>query len=94
MSKKIYVGNLGAATDENSLRQAFSAYGEVMSCNVVMDRLATGVRGFGFVELADDQIAAAIAEMNGQTIDGRVVRVSEAFEKRGNDRNNHFKNRY
>jgi RNA recognition motif-containing protein len=94
MSKKIYVGNLGPGTDETSLRQAFSAYGEVLSCNIVMDRLAASARGFGFVELADEQVAAAIAGMNGQTIDGRVVRVCEAFEKRGNDRNNHFKNRY
>ncbi len=93
MAKKIYIGNLSSDTNEQSLRQAFAAYGDVLSCNIVMDRLANGSKGFGFIEMGEDQVAAAIAGMNGQTIDGRLVRVSEAYEKRPNDRG-FSKNRY
>ncbi|HTH13489.1 MAG TPA: RNA-binding protein [Spirochaetia bacterium] len=87
MAKKIYVGNLSFQTTDDSLRQAFSLYGDVASCAVVIDRYTNTSKGFGFVEMANEQAAAtAISAMNGQSIDGRQVRVSEANDKPRADR--------
>ena len=86
MSKKIYVGNLSFQTDDESLRQAFASYGEVASCSVVIDRLTNSSKGFGFVEMDDQGASAAISGMNGQTLDGRQIRVSEANDKPKGDR--------
>jgi RNA recognition motif-containing protein len=79
MAKNIYVGNLNYDTTEDSLRAAFAAYGEVTSVNVITDRYTGRPRGFAFVEMEDDQAATeAIAALNGQTLDGRQLRVDEA----------------
>jgi cold-inducible RNA-binding protein len=76
---KIYVGNLSFKTDENALRAAFEAHGEVSSASIVMDRETGRSRGFGFVEMAnDEQARAAINAMNGQNMDGRDLTVNEA----------------
>jgi cold-inducible RNA-binding protein len=76
---KIYVGNLSFKTDENSLRAAFEAHGQVASASVVMDRETGRSRGFGFVEMANDEEAKnAINAMNGQNLDGRDLTVNEA----------------
>ncbi len=89
MSKKLYVGNLSYQTTEDSLRRAFSAYGEIVSCSVIVDRYTNQSKGFGFVELADDGSAVtAIEEMNGQSLDGRQIRVNEANDKPRTDRGN------
>ena len=78
----IYVGNLpGDATDDD-LRQAFGAFGEVASINLIKDRFSGESRGFGFVEMANKSEAeAAIAGVNGQEIKGRAVKVNEARPK-------------
>ncbi len=82
MSKKIYVGNLNYATTEDTLRGQFASYGEVVSVAVIKDRYTQQSKGFGFVELADDDAALkAISELNGREIDGRKVRVNEAEDK-------------
>ena len=82
MSKKIYVGNLNYATTEDTLRGQFASYGEVLSVAVIKDRYTQQSKGFGFVELADDDAALkAISELNGREIDGRKVRVNEAEDK-------------
>jgi len=87
MAKKIYVGNLSFQTNDDTLRHAFSMFGDVASCSVVIDRYTNSSKGFGFVEMANDQAAAAaISGMNGQTLDGRQVRVSEANDKPKADR--------
>ncbi|NNM67321.1 MAG: RNA-binding protein [Spirochaetales bacterium] len=88
MAKKIYVGNLSYHTTEDSLRNAFSQYGEVASVNVIVDRYTGSSKGFGFVEMATDQSAtAAIAGLNSRELDGRQLRVNEANEKPARDNN-------
>jgi len=87
MAKKIYVGNLNFQTNDDTLRHAFAAFGDVTSCSVVIDRYTNSSKGFGFVEMATEEAAqAAINGMNGQTLDGRQVRVSEANDKPRSDR--------
>ena len=82
MSKKIYVGNLNYATTEDSLKNAFSAFGEVLSTVIIKDRFTSQSKGFGFVEMADEAVAdKAIADMNGKELEGRRIRVNVAEER-------------
>jgi cold-inducible RNA-binding protein len=83
MATKLYVGNLNYQTTEDSLREAFSAEGrQVTDVFVVTDRATGQPRGFAFVEMASDQDAqSAINALNGQQLDGRTLRVSEARER-------------
>jgi len=79
MAKKIYVGNLAFSVNDEELQQAFSAFGNVTSARIVIDKMSGRSKGFGFVEIEDDSAAdEAINKMNGQEIGGRPVRVSEA----------------
>lgn len=76
---KIYVGNLNNATDDTQLNEAFTAHGNVSSASVVRHRDTQESRGFGFVEMSDAANAqAAIAALNGATLGGNVLTVSEA----------------
>ncbi len=76
---KIYVGNLPYSTREDELESAFSAYGEVVSVTIVMDRDSGRSRGFAFVEMASDSEGqAAIAGLNDSEMDGRTLKVNEA----------------
>jgi len=73
------VGNLPYSATEQSLREAFSASGTVDSVSVITDRDTGQSKGFAFVEMATDQEAqAATQAMNGQTLDGRQIKVNEA----------------
>ena len=75
----IYVGNLSYSLDESELREAFAAYGEVSSVKVLMDRETGRSRGFGFVEMPNQNEAeAAVTEVNGKEVGGRALRVNEA----------------
>ena len=75
----IYVGNLSHDLDEDELRKAFEAYGEVSSANVVKDRQTGHSRGFGFVEMpSQDEANAAIEGLNGTSLKGRALTVNEA----------------
>lgn len=88
MAKKLYIGNLSYTTDEASVRKMFEVHGEVVSINLISDRYTGQSKGFGFVEMATDEAAkAAIAALNGQEIDGRTIRVNEAFDKPRRDQN-------
>src|SRR3982751_849717 len=87
MSNKLYVGNLSFRVTSEDLQEHFGAAGAVESANVVYDRETGRSRGFGFVEMADEDAAnAAIAQFNGQDYDGRNMVVNEARprEDRGN----------
>ena len=78
----IYVGNLAYSTNDDILRDAFAAYGEVASARVVSDRMTGRSKGFGFVEMPDRaQAQAAIDGLNGKDLDGRALRVNESQPK-------------
>ena len=75
----IYVGNLSREVNEEDLRQAFSAFGQVESANIIKDKFSGESRGFGFVTMPSQQEAAdAIAGMNGKELKGQAVNVNEA----------------
>ena len=75
----IYVGNLSFEVTTEDLRQAFEAYGEVASANVIRDKYSGQSRGFGFVEMPnDDEGQTAIKNLNGKELSGRQIKVSEA----------------
>lgn len=79
---KLYVGNLPFSTNDSELREMFEAHGQVASATIVMDRETGRPRGFGFVEMAnDDEGRAAIEKLNGAEIGGRAIVVNEARPK-------------
>jgi RNA recognition motif-containing protein len=79
MGKKLYVGNLSYDTTDSALQALFEPYGTVQSAQVIMDRDTGRSKGFGFVEMSNDQEAqAAIKGMSGQMVGGRALTVNEA----------------
>jgi len=75
----IYVGNLPYTAQDQELREHFEAYGTVTSARVIMDRSTGQSKGFGFVEMPEqDQALAAIEQANGQDFMGRPLRVNES----------------
>jgi cold-inducible RNA-binding protein len=85
--KRLYVGNLSFNTSEESLREAFSQFGQTDEVKLVMDRETGRPRGFAFVSMADAEAARrAIAEMDGAMLDGRSLRVNEAEERNSGGR--------
>ena len=84
MSKKLFVGGLSWGTDDNGLKQAFEAFGEVAEAKVITDRDTGRSRGFGFVTFVEAEDASKAAEeMNGAELDGRTLNVDEARDRRG-----------
>ena len=82
MSKKLFVGGLSWGTDDASLNDAFSKFGEISEAKVVNDRDTGRSRGFGFVTFEDAADAdKAIEEMNGASLDGRTLNVNEANDR-------------
>ena len=82
MPKKIYVGNLPFATGDEELEELFAKHGTVTSAKVITDRESGRSRGFGFVEMEDDDAAdAAIRALDGSEVDRRSLRVNEARER-------------
>ena len=77
MSKKLYVGNLPYKADEEALREIFSAVGEVESVKVITDETGRS-KGFGFVEMSDEDAEKAITTLNGSALMGRSIVVNEA----------------
>ena len=101
----IYVSNLSFNVRDEDLHEYFAECGEVSSAKVIMDKFSGKSRGFAFVEMSDDEAAKkAIEELDGATVDGRVIGVSVAkpredrAEGRGNGsfqrRNNYSNSRY
>jgi RNA recognition motif-containing protein len=79
MSRKLYVGNLPFSVDDQQLTDHFAQAGAVESAKVIMDRASGRSKGFGFVEMADDDGAQkAISELNGKEFMGRQMTVAEA----------------
>jgi RNA recognition motif-containing protein len=84
MGNRLYVGNLSFNATNDTVRAAFSAFGEITDVHVVSDRETGQSRGFGFVTMGTaDQAQKAIAEMNGAMLDGRALKVNEAEERQG-----------
>lgn len=79
MAKKLYVGNLAFQTTSQDLQDLFAQAGTVESAQVIEDRDTGRSKGFGFVEMAsDDEAAAAIEQFNGKDLAGRTLTVNEA----------------
>jgi RNA recognition motif-containing protein len=75
----IYVGNLSYRMSDGELREVFSEFGEVSSARIINDRETGRSKGFGFVEMPDDNAAnTAIEALNGKEVSGRNLRVNEA----------------
>jgi RNA recognition motif-containing protein len=81
----IYVSNLGFNVQDAELKNMFAEYGAVTSAKVIMDRETGRSRGFGFVEMGDDEAAQkAIKELDGKMAEGRAIKVNEARPKNNN----------
>ena len=79
MGKKLYVGNLPFAADDQALQDIFTQSGTVVSAKVITDRDSGRSKGFGFVEMSTDEEAAkAVEQFNGADYNGRPMTVSEA----------------
>jgi len=78
---KIYVGNLPFSADEASVRALFSQHGTVESVSLPVDRETGRPRGFGFVEMPQEDAARAIQSLNGYSMQGRPLRVNEAQDR-------------
>lgn len=92
-SLKIYVGNLSYSTSEDGLRDAFGEFGAIDSVAIITDRSTGRSKGFGFIEMSNDEEAkAAIDAMNGKELDGRNLNVNVARPPRKD--NQRFGGRY
>jgi RNA recognition motif-containing protein len=102
----IYVSNLSFNVQDEDLREFFAPFGEVTSAKVIMDKITNRSRGFGFVEMPDETASRkAIAELDGATVENRIIKVNEARPKEArparndngrnfNNANSYNKNRY
>lgn len=83
--KKLYVGNLPWSMTNDTLKELFASYGEIVEAIIITDRMSGRSKGFGFVTFADEAVAEkAAAEMTGKDIEGRkiVVNVARPREER------------
>ena len=78
---KLYVGNLSFQTTEQDLNKLFAQHGTVTETNLIMDRETGKPRGFGFVDMEQNEAQAAIQALNGHQMNGRPLRVNEAQER-------------
>ena len=82
----IFVGSLPFKIEEADLKELFEAYGEVISVKIINDRETGRSKGFGFVEMAEDEAAKkAIADLNGSEVAGRNIVVNQAEDKKPRD---------
>jgi RNA recognition motif-containing protein len=85
--KKIFVGNLSWKTTEEQLKAFFEVCGQVVSAKIVTDKTTGRSKGFGFVEMADEEAANnAIRELNGKPLLDRPLRLSLAQERERSER--------
>ncbi|KKR07496.1 MAG: RNP-1 like protein RNA-binding protein [Parcubacteria group bacterium GW2011_GWC2_39_14] len=79
MAKKLFVGSISFNTTDESLRAFFEQVGTVETATIIKDRMTGRSKGFGFVEMSnDDEATAAVAQLNGKELDGRAIVVNEA----------------
>ena len=78
MTQRIYIGNLPYTATEDEVRDLFSQHGEVVSCALPTDRETGRPRGFGFIEMSNEDGRKAIEALDGQDFGGRQLRVNEA----------------
>ena len=81
MSKTLYVGNLPWRTTEDELRDFFSERVSVQAVRIITDRMTGRSKGFGFIEVSDEDAELAIREFNGKDLEGRALVVDEARER-------------
>jgi RNA recognition motif-containing protein len=90
----IYVGNLSWTQKDQDLQNLFASYGEVSSAKIVIDKFTSRSKGFGFVEMVNDEEAkAAIEALNGTDVGGRNIVVNESRPKEGGSGGGGFKKR-
>ncbi len=90
----IYISNLSYRLKDEDLRTLFEEYGEVSSAKIIMDNMTGRSRGFGFVEMSDNEAATkAIRELNEAEYDGKVIRVNEARPREDRPKSNSGDNR-
>ena len=83
----IFIGSLPFSLEETELREYFEEYGEVTSAKIITDKFTGRSKGFGFVEMPDDEAAKkAIDELNGIEVGGRSIVVNKAQERKENRR--------
>jgi RNA recognition motif-containing protein len=81
----IYVGNLSYEASEDDLRQAFEAFGQVTSANIIKDKYSNESKGFGFVEMpSKTEAQSAIEGLNGTDLKGKTLNVNEARPRKDN----------
>ncbi len=91
----IYVSNLGFNCQTEELVTLFMEYGAVSSCKVITDKFTNKSKGFGFVEMPNQEEAEkAVEKLNGAMVDGRNINVSEARPREERSNNNNNNNRY
>ena len=90
----IFVGSLPFSIEEADLRESFEAYGSVDSVKIISDKFTGRSKGFGFVEMAnDDEAQKAIDELNGATVQGRAIVVNKSEPKPEGERRSFNNNR-
>ena len=89
----IFVSNINYSTREESLQDLFSEFGEVSSAKIITDRETGRSRGFGFVEMGDEDGKNAIEALNGKELDGKELNVSEAKPREDKPRRSFDNNR-
>lgn len=87
MNKKLFIGGLAWGTNNDSLKNAFSKFGNPTECKVVVDKVTGKSKGFGFVAFeSQEEATQALEGMNNQMLDGRTIKVDYATEKPAGDR--------
>jgi RNA recognition motif-containing protein len=87
MATKLFVGSLSYGVNDDQLKDAFAAFGTVVSAKVIVDRETGRSKGFGFVEMSSDEEAqAAVKGLDGKELDGRTIAVSEARPQENRER--------
>ena len=85
----IYVGNLNYGITEDELKEVFGKYGEVTSAKIISDKYSGRSKGFGFIEMTnDDEAKEAIENIDGTDVKGRNIKVNQARERNDDFRRN------